>query len=100
MGSVQLNGSGLVVSLSQNHILSHKTKLGNPKSSFLRSKHNASRAKTIRAISTAPGSQPPVADEPNDEPPAVDFAFVHVSSDLHSLVALFHFIFGFDSLMP
>ncbi|KAL0690900.1 hypothetical protein Bca4012_090579 [Brassica carinata] len=77
MGSVQLNGSGLVVSLSQNHILSHKTKLGNPKSSFLRSKHNASRAKTIRAISTAPGSQPPVADEPNDEPPAVDFAFVH-----------------------
>ncbi|KAF3603467.1 hypothetical protein F2Q69_00038163 [Brassica cretica] len=77
MGSVQLNGSGLVVSLSQNHILSHKTKLGNPKSSFLRSKHNARRAKTIRAISTAPGSQPPVADEPNDEPPAVDFAFVH-----------------------
>ncbi|CAF2078444.1 unnamed protein product [Brassica napus] len=77
MGSVQLNGSGLVASLSQNHIFSHKTKLGNPKPSFLRSKHNASRAKTIRAISTAPASQPPVADEPNDEPPAVDFAFVH-----------------------
>ncbi|KAF8083303.1 hypothetical protein N665_0783s0013 [Sinapis alba] len=76
MGSVQLNGSGLVASLSQNHILSHKTKLSNPKSS-LRSKHNATRAKTIRAISTAPASQPPVADEPNDEPPAVDFAFVH-----------------------
>ncbi|CAN6991238.1 hypothetical protein BRARA_A03067 [Brassica rapa] len=77
MGSVQLNGSGLVASLSQNHIFSHKTKLSNPESSFLRSKHNASRAKTIRAISTAPASQPPVADEPNDEPPAVDFAFVH-----------------------
>ncbi|KAL0719371.1 hypothetical protein Bca4012_068695 [Brassica carinata] len=77
MGSVQLNGSGLVASLPQNHIFSHKTKLSNPKSSFLRSKHNATRAKTIRAISTAPASQPPVADEPNDEPPAVDFAFVH-----------------------
>ncbi|KAH0904450.1 hypothetical protein HID58_043953 [Brassica napus] len=82
MGSVQLNGSGLVASLSQNHIFSHKTKLGNPKPSFLRSKHNASRAKTIRAISTAPASQPPVADEPNDEPPAVDFAFVHKLRDI------------------
>ncbi|KAJ4886623.1 hypothetical protein Rs2_26371 [Raphanus sativus] len=77
MGSVQLNGSGLVASLSQNHIFSLKTKLSNPKSSFLRSKHNAIRAKTIRAISTAPTSQPPVVDEPSDEPPAVDFAFVH-----------------------
>lgn len=47
------------------------------KSSFLRSKHKATRAKTIRAISTAPASQPPVAAEPDDEPPAVDFAFVH-----------------------
>ncbi|CAF2101113.1 hypothetical protein YC2023_067694 [Brassica napus] len=77
MGSVQLNGSGLVASLSPTHIFSHKTKLSNPKSSFLRSKDNATRTKTIRAISTAPASQPPVAAEPDDEPPAVDFAFVH-----------------------
>ncbi|CDY30148.1 BnaC05g37140D [Brassica napus] len=77
MGSVQLNGSGLVASLSPTHIFSHKTKLINAKSSFLRSKHNATRAKTIRAINTAPASQPPVAAEPDDEPPAVDFAFVH-----------------------
>ncbi|CAN6892949.1 hypothetical protein Bca4012_074055 [Brassica carinata] len=77
MGSVQLNGSGLVASLSPTHIFSHKTKLINAKSSFLRSKHKATRAKTIRAISTAPASQPPVAAEPDDEPPAVDFAFVH-----------------------
>lgn len=84
MGSVQLNGSGLVASLSPNHSFSHKTTHSNPKSSFLRPKHNAIRAKPIRAISTAPASQPPVANEPDDEPPAVDFAFVHVSSDLHS----------------
>ncbi|CAN7001078.1 hypothetical protein BRARA_E02530 [Brassica rapa] len=77
MGSVQLSGSGLVASLSPTHIFSHKTKLSNPKSSFLRSKDNAPRTKTIRAISTAPTSQPPVAAEPDDEPPAVDFAFVH-----------------------
>ncbi|EOA31467.1 hypothetical protein CARUB_v10014651mg [Capsella rubella] len=77
MGSVQLNGSGLVASLSPNHSFSHKIKLSNAKSYFLRSKHNATRAKTIRAISTAPTSQPPAADEPNDEPPSVDFAFVH-----------------------
>ncbi|CAH2053560.1 unnamed protein product [Thlaspi arvense] len=81
MGSVQLNGSGLVASLSPNHNFSHKTKLCNLKSSFLRSKHiNATRlcrAKTIRATSTAPASQPSVAAEPDDEPPAVDFAFVH-----------------------
>ncbi|CAH8388383.1 unnamed protein product [Eruca vesicaria subsp. sativa] len=78
MGSVQLNGSGLVASLSpSHHIFSPKIKLSNPKSSFLPSKHNATRANTIRAISTAPASQPPAADEPNDEPPAVDFAFVH-----------------------
>ncbi|KAF8080759.1 hypothetical protein N665_0924s0024 [Sinapis alba] len=74
MGSVQLNGSGLVASLSPNHIFSHKTKLSNSK---LFSKHNVTRAKSIRAISTAPASQPLVADEPNEEPPAVDFAFVH-----------------------
>ncbi|KAL1199455.1 Photosynthetic NDH subunit of subcomplex B 3 [Cardamine amara subsp. amara] len=78
MGSVQLNGSGLVVSLSPNHRFSHKTKLSSPKSSFLRSKRNATRVKTIRAISTAPASQTLVANEPiDDEPPAVDFAFVH-----------------------
>ncbi|XP_056842378.1 photosynthetic NDH subunit of subcomplex B 3, chloroplastic isoform X2 [Raphanus sativus] len=77
MGSVQLNGSGLVASLSPTHIFSHKTKLSNPKPFFLRSKHNATRVKTIRAISTAPASQPPAADEQDDEPPAVDFAFVH-----------------------
>ncbi|ESQ48309.1 hypothetical protein EUTSA_v10021523mg [Eutrema salsugineum] len=80
MASVQLNGSSLVASLSPNHSFSHKTKLCNLKPSFLRSRHNAtrlSRAKTIRAISTAPASQPSVADEPVDEPPAVDFAFVH-----------------------
>ncbi|CAG7877419.1 unnamed protein product [Brassica rapa] len=77
MGSVQLSGSGLVASLSPTHIFSHKTKLSNPKSSFLRSKDNATRTQTIRAISTAPASQPPVAAEPDDEPPAVDFAFVH-----------------------
>ncbi|KAH0927136.1 hypothetical protein HID58_019392 [Brassica napus] len=76
MGSVQLSGSGLVASLSPTHIFSHKTKLSNPKSS-LRSKDNATRTKTIRAVSTAPASQPPVAAEPDDEPPAVDFAFVH-----------------------
>ena len=86
MGSVQLSGSGLVASLSPTHIFSHKTKLSNPKSSFLRSKDNAPRTKTIRAISTAPTSQPPVAAEPDDEPPAVDFAFVHVSTDLNSTV--------------
>ncbi|KAJ0264221.1 Photosynthetic NDH subunit of subcomplex B 3 [Hirschfeldia incana] len=77
MGSVQLNGSGLVASLSPTHIFSHKTKLSNPKPSFLRSNHNATRVKTIRAISTAPASQLPAADEQDDEPPAVDFAFVH-----------------------
>lgn len=85
MGSVQLNASGLVASLSPNHSFSHKTKLiSNAKPYFLRSKHKATRAKSIRAISTAPASQPPAADEPDDEPPAVDFAFVHVSSDLYS----------------
>ncbi|KFK38978.1 hypothetical protein AALP_AA3G184200 [Arabis alpina] len=81
MGSVQLNGSGLVASLSPNHNFTHKTKFIYAKSSLLLSKHNAtrlSRAKTIRAVSTtAPASQPQVADEPDDEPPAVDFAFVH-----------------------
>ncbi|CAH8291854.1 unnamed protein product [Eruca vesicaria subsp. sativa] len=77
MGSVQLNGSGLVASLSPNHIFSHKTKLSNPKSYFLRSNHNATRVKTIRAISTAPASQPPAADEQDVEPPAVGLAFVH-----------------------
>ncbi|KAJ0238479.1 Photosynthetic NDH subunit of subcomplex B 3 [Hirschfeldia incana] len=78
MGSVQLNGSGLVAPLSQNHILSHRTKLSYPKPSFLRSRFNATaRAKTTRAISTAPASLLPVADEPYEEPPAVDFAFVH-----------------------
>uniref|UniRef100_A0A1J3HE49 2Fe-2S ferredoxin-type domain-containing protein n=1 Tax=Noccaea caerulescens TaxID=107243 RepID=A0A1J3HE49_NOCCA len=80
MGSVQVNGSGLVASLSPNHNFTHKTKLDYPKSYLLPSKRNAtrlSRAKTIRTISTAPASQPPAADEPDDEPPAVDFAFVH-----------------------
>ncbi|VVA97822.1 unnamed protein product [Arabis nemorensis] len=76
MGSVQLNGSGLVASLSPKHNFTHKTKLNYPKSI-----HNAtrlSRVKTIRAISTtAPASQPIAADQPDDEPPAVDFAFVH-----------------------
>jgi len=82
MGSVQLSGSGLVASLPPNHSFSHKTKLNKPNSYFFRSKHNAARTKTVRAISTAPASQPPAADEP-DEPPAVDFAFVHVR-DLYS----------------
>ncbi|KAG2305965.1 hypothetical protein Bca4012_084805 [Brassica carinata] len=77
MGSVQLNGSGLVASLSPNHIFRHKARLSNSKSSLLCSRHNVTRVKSIRAISTAPASQPPVADEQDDEPPAVDFAFVH-----------------------
>ncbi|CAN8259131.1 unnamed protein product [Cochlearia groenlandica] len=80
MGSVQVNGSGLMASLSPNHKFTHKTKLSYAKSLLLPSKRNATtklnKAKTIRAISTAPSSQPTVADEP-DESPAVDFAFVH-----------------------
>lgn len=85
MGSVQLNGSGLVASLSPKHNFTHTTKLNYPKSI-----HNAirlSRAKTIRAISTtAPASQPIAADQPDDEPPAVDFAFVHVSRLIEKIV--------------
>lgn len=97
MGSVQLNGSGLVASLSPNHNFTHKTKLNYQKSSLLLSKHNAtrlSRAKTIRSISTtAPATQPPTADDPDDEPPAVDFAFVHVSREIEKIVVDLMMIF-------
>jgi len=93
MGSVQLSGSGLVASLPPNHSFSHKTKLNKPNSYFFRSKHNAARTKTVRAISTAPASQPPAADEP-DEPPAVDFAFVHVR-DLYSWQIIYTLIISY-----
>ncbi|XP_010545683.1 PREDICTED: photosynthetic NDH subunit of subcomplex B 3, chloroplastic [Tarenaya hassleriana] len=76
MGSAQMNASGLVAaSLPPNHKFAHKTK------SLRLSKHNNAvrfcRAdNAIRAVGTVPANQSPATVD-DDEPPSVDFAFVH-----------------------
>ena len=74
MGTLQLNTHGLATTLSVPYKFNF-TGISN-KALTLTRHFNFSRGK-IRAVSTVPESVS-VAKEP-DEPPAVDFAFVHVS---------------------
>ncbi|XVE88858.1 hypothetical protein DITRI_Ditri19aG0102500 [Diplodiscus trichospermus] len=72
MGTLQLNTHGLATTLSVPHKFNFTSSSNN---AITHSRHFSFSRGKIRAVSTIPESES-VAKEP-DEPPAVDFAFVH-----------------------